>query len=148
MAVSTTHISRLSHPHALVHRPPLQSAPDYQILIFDLVELRRSRAERNQLVCTTLVYIETCLILHRLDLLGIKCSSSKSKVSQFDVSCRIHQEVLSMIFDKHQALSLEKAEAAHLGLEITMNITEFVQLANSHEHLCGIKPSVFLLEYS
>jgi hypothetical protein len=53
-----------------------------------------------------------------------------------------------MILDKHQASSLEKAEAAHLGLEIAMNITEFVQLANSHEHLCGIKSSVFLFEYS
>lgn len=32
-------ISRLSHPHALVHGPPLQSTPNDQVLILDLIEL-------------------------------------------------------------------------------------------------------------
>lgn len=80
-----THITRLSHPHTLVHRLSLQSAPDNEILVLDLVELFCNLVQSSRLPQLELDMIY--LILHRFDFGRVKRSSGQTKVRQLDMSC-------------------------------------------------------------
>lgn len=66
---------------------------------------------------------------------------------------RIDQEVLSQRppsrQPRHYKVSPSRAKPqTDLWFQISVDISELVELAYAHEHLGGIEPSVFLLEHS
>jgi hypothetical protein len=61
-----THITRLSHPHTLVHRLSFQGTPYNKILVLDLVELidnlvQPSRLDNSSEIQLTLFFIDSIL---------------------------------------------------------------------------------------
>jgi hypothetical protein len=77
----------------------------------------------------------------RLDAFGVECACCETKVSQFDVTCSVDEEVL---WD-NQNVSI-RMEVAYLWFEITVNISQFMKLVNSSEHLADVEPCMFFLE--
>lgn len=68
------------------------------------------------------------LLLHLLDFSGVKRAGCQAKVGQLDVACAVDEEVL--------------------GLEITVDVSELMELVDAHEHLGGVEACVFLLEHA
>ena len=90
------------------------------------------------------------LVLHRFDLGRVQRSGGQTEIGQLDVTGRVDQKVLRKGSFRQPSRSIcrKTAGIAYLWFQVSMNVTEFVQLAHSHEHLGRVESSVFLLEHS
>lgn len=85
--------------------------------------------------------IKTHFVLHALNLERVQGTSGEPKVSQLDVSCSVDQEVLAAYQPPRK-----RSKRAHLRLQIPMNVSEFVKLVDTSEHLSSIEASMLLFQ--
>jgi hypothetical protein len=83
--------------------------------------------------------------LERLDTFGTESPGSKTKVCKFHVAGRIDKEVLFRLVAQGNPKVMFFV-GTHLGLKITMDVTELVQLADCGEHLGDVEACMLFLE--
>ena len=83
--------------------------------------------------------------LEGLDTFGIESPSSKTKICKFHVAGRIDKEVLFRLVAQGD-LEVIVFVGTHLGLKITMDVTELVQLADCGEHLADVEACMLFLK--